>query len=177
MASKYTLSIADTRKAIYNWIRKELAGVVEPDHIIWRDQSQALPARPCVTMKITSGPTRVGYGDNIAFVGGTTGSQFNVGGQRTMVLSIQVFGNSQISGPRAYQIATDLSFSLSKMTTLDSLRGSGIGILKQGDVTNITELEETEFEERGQFDVELSLADNVVDDPSIIEHVNITPDV
>ena len=174
MSTQGSLLIANVKRALYTWCKKETEGLISSDHIAWRDQSEPLPPRPCVTLKITSGPTRTGYQDNAQFVGGSTGSQFKIGGQRHMMISIQVFGNSQIE-PKALQLATDLNASLSKMTTLDYLRGLGVSVWKQGDPQNITGLEETEYEERAQFDVQIGLAENLVDDPGIIEHANVTP--
>lgn len=176
MTARGSLRLVDFKKAIYNWIRQETEGVISSNQIAWRDQSEPLPPRPCVTMKITSGPTRTGYQDNAQFIGGSTGTQFKIGGQRSMIVSIQVFGNSSIE-PKALQLALDLNESLSKMTTLDYLRGAGIAIWKQGDPQNITGLEESEYEERAQFDVQVGVAENIVDDPGIIEHANITETV
>jgi hypothetical protein len=122
-------------------------------------------------MKITDGPRRVGYQDNMVFLGGSTGTKYNVGGQRIMTVSFQIFGNTKIHRPMAYQLALDLNSSLSLQTVLDQLRAGAIAVLQQGEPINITALEETEYEERAQFDVLFGLAQNVVDDPGVIEHV------
>lgn len=177
MATRGSLLLAEVQKAIYDWVKKELDGVIPGEQIIWRNQSEPLPPRPCVAMRITDGPRRTGYQDNAQFIGGPTGTQYKIGGQRVMTVSIQTFGNSQIHLPMAYQLAKDLNESLSKMTVLDALRGRGVAVQRQGDPSNLTALEETEYEERAQFDVSFGLADNIVDDPGIIETANITPTV
>jgi len=164
-----TLILANVQKSIYTFVKNRVSGVIEPSSIIWRNQSEPMPPRPCVTMKITEGPKRTGYQDNMVYSG--TGTLFNVGGQRTMTVSFQVFGNTRIHRPMAYQLALDLNSALSLQTVLDSLRVGGISVLTQGDPINITELEETEYEERAQFDVLFGLAQNVLDDPSAIETV------
>lgn len=166
-----TLILANIQKTIYSWVRTQVNGLIEPGSIIWRNQSEPLPPRPCVTMKITDGPSRTGYQDNMVYIGGTDGTQYNVGGQRTMKVSFQVYGNTKIHRPMAYQLAVDLNSSLSLQTVLDQLRAGGISVLTQGEPLNITALEETEYEERAQFDVMFGLAQNVVDDPGVIEHV------
>lgn len=176
----------DTIKAgIYKWARSVLALEIADDHIIWREQSQELPSRPCVTFKIVDGPRRTGYQDNTVYNGdispGVFG-KFNVGGQRVMTISCQVFGTSQIPagqnpGPNAMQVATDLNASLSRQTVLDGLSGSGIAIWNQGEVSNITAIEETEYEERAQFDMTIGVAENITDDPGTIGTANITPNV
>lgn len=166
-----SLSLARIKEAVYNWITNETDDVLEEGHVIWRNQSEPLPGRPCVTMKITDGPRRVGYGDSMTYV---KGNRFNIGGQREMTVSIQVYGNSQITDkPKASQIALDLNSSLSKPSVLAGLRAAGLAVQRQGDPSNISALEETEYEERAQFDVLFGLAQNVLDDPGTIEKVNI----
>jgi hypothetical protein len=127
-----------------------------------------------VTLKITSGPRRTGYSDNIQYL---SGDNFMVGGQREMVVSVQVFGNTQIHRSLAYQLTVDLNASLSKVTVLDRLRSAGVAVFNQGEVNNMTALEETEYEERAEFDILVGVAENVVDDPGIIETANVTPNV
>lgn len=172
-----SLSIANLQKTLYSWVRKQTEGIIESSHIVWRNQSEPLPPRPCVTMKFIDGPRRFGYQDNAQFIGGSTGSQFKIGGQRSMTLSVQIFGNSKIHRPMALQLAIDLNSSLSLLTVLDQLSSGGIAVLEQGDVLNITALEETEYEERAQFEVTLSVAQNIVDDPGIITQVGPITDV
>lgn len=170
----FKLSLAAIQRALYSWVKNECDGVIPGEQIVWRNQSEPLPPRPCVTMKIISGPRRVGYSDNVQYL---SGDRFMVGGQREMTVSIQVFGNTQIHRPIASQLTADLNASLSKQTVLDRLRAAGVAVFNQGEVSNITALEETEFEERAEFDVLLGIAENVVDDPGIIEHANVTPEV
>lgn len=164
------LALANAQKTIYTWVRTQVAGVIPDSQIIWRNQSEPLPPRPCVTMKITQGPKRTGYQDNMVKLSGSN-TRFNVGGQRTMIVSFQIFGNTKVLRPMAYQLALDLNSSLSLQTVLDQLRGGGISVYEQGDPINLTALEETEYEERAGFDVTFGLAQNILDDPGTIEHV------
>lgn len=168
------LVLAQVQDAIYDWIKNEVEGVIEGDHIIWRQQSEPLPARPCVTIKITDGPSPTGLTDNLMY---RQADQFTLGGQRTLTVSIQVFGNLKVTRPMAYQTVVDLHSSLARLTVLDRLRAAGVAVQERGSPTNITALEETEYEERAQFDVRLGVAQNVVDDPGVIEQANITPDI
>lgn len=172
--TKSKLLLVSVQSALYDWVQRELEGQVPPEHIIWRQHSEALPARPCVAMKITSGPKRVGFTDNVSY---DVGNRFDIGGQREMVLSVQVFGSTRVAAPMAYQIGIDLSSSLDKLTVLDRLRSFGIAIQGKGGVENLSALEETEFEERSQFDVDLGVAENIVDEPGYIQQANITPHV
>lgn len=173
MSSGYTqgtLVLERIQDAIYNWIQIQVEGVIEVDHIIWRQQSEPLPGRPCVTMKITDGPRPLGSTES-EWV--TTDKKLAIGGQRVMTVSIQVFGNTKIHRPMAYQLACDLNDSLNRETVRQELNAAGIGVQKRGDPVNISALEETEYEERAQFDVVLCVAQNILDEPGTIEHVNI----
>lgn len=172
--SKKSIRLDRVQRAIHAWVVRELQGDVPPEQVIWRQQSEPLPPRPCVALKVIDGPRRVGYSDDVRYVGGR---RFNVGGQRVMTVSVQVFGSTRVHRPMAYQIGIDLNSSLSKATTLEGLRRDGLAVFNQGEVLNLTALEETEFEERSGFDVLFGLAQNVVDDPGIIETANVTPHV
>ena len=168
------LLLADIQRAVYNWIQEQLGGYEPRVEVIWRQQSEALPARPCVALKLTEGIKDTGFGDNVIPL---PDGRFNIGSQETMTLSVQVFGSTRVHRPMAYQLGVDLKSSLKKLTVLDKLRSKNIAVQNKGEVMNLTELEETEYEERSEFDVVLGVSQNVVDDPSYIEHVNITPDV
>jgi hypothetical protein len=164
------LILADVRKAIYNWVKRETEGQVESTSIIWRDQGEPLPPRPAVALKITSGPLRTGYSDNLG-VNQTTGKT-TVGGQRVLVVSVQLFGSRSDPGsPRVDQVAADLNASLSKPAVLLELRKSGVAVFNQGEVTNLSDVEETEFEERAEFSVMLGVAENQVDDPGYFTEI------
>jgi len=171
MLNPNKLSLAKVQLALYNWVKNETIGQIDPDHIIWRNQSEPLPGRPCVAMRIMSPPKRVGYQDSI--LPSTTGV-VTIGGQRQMTVSVQVYGNLNIHRPLAMQLALDLNSSLSKTTVLDRLYESGVAVFNQGEPQNLTELVETEYEERSAFDILLGVAENVLDDQGIIEQANIT---
>lgn len=172
-----TLNIATVKQTIYNWIEARVDGLLSGVCIVWRQQSEPLPKRPCITMKIISGPTRVGYSDGALYVGGQSGTAWNYCGHRELVVSIQVFGSSKVRMPNAYQLAIDLNSSLSVPSALQLLRSGGIAMLKQGDIQNLTALEETEWEERMQFDMTLGLVQNIIDDPGSIEHIGPITDI
>ena len=163
------LLLEDLKDAIYDWIKKRTEGIIEQESILFRDQSQPLPPRPCVAMKFTSGPQRTGYQDNLV-TDAVTGKT-STGGQRTMVLSVQVFGNTKVHSPMAEQLANDLNASLSLQSVLMDLRKARIAVFNQGEVTNLTEIEESEYEERYEFSVMLGVPENQVDDPGYFTSV------
>ena len=169
------LDLAEIRLGLYNWVKDELKGRIPSGQIIWRLQSRPLPARPCVTLRLIQGPNRLGTSDNYCPKGDGS-DDFVVGGHRSMILSVQVFGDLKIMDPVAFQLASDLNASLSKVTVTDVLRTYGIAVSDPGDVSDISALEETEYEDRAQFDVSLIVAENVEDRPGVIETYEVTPE-
>lgn len=172
-----SLNLKTIKQGIFDWIEAQMSGVIPASQILWRDQSEPLPQRPCITMKIISGPSQIGYSDGQVFtgtlddMGNPVTTTVNVGGHRSMVVSIQIFGSSRVKNISALQVATDLNSTLRLITVLESLRASGIAVWIHGSPTNITALEETEYEERAQFDVTFGLVQNVTDDPGVITSI------
>lgn len=169
-----TLNLESIKFGIWNWVKDVTQGVVPDSQIIWRNQSEPLPPRPCVTMKIISGPSPTDRAGSLIF--NANNDPFTVGMQMEMMVSIQVFGNTRVSRPMALQLTLDLNTSLIRQSILDKLKVSGVSIQGKSTVQNLTALEETEYEERAGFDVSMGLVQNVLDDPGTIEKVNITID-
>lgn len=176
------------KQNIFNWVKGEIDGglITELDEgqVIWREQSTPLPARPCIAMKIISGPRKLGSTDNYSLKAGSDGI-FDAGGQRAITLSVQVFGNAT-QQDSAQVVAQKLHISLSKISVTDafaagildgSVRKGVLAVWEVGDVSDISALEETEFEDRAQFDVIMGVTDNIEDQPGVIETIETTPNI
>lgn len=166
-----SLDLVAIQDAIYNWVNSVCLGVL-PDggQIIWRNGSEPLPSRPCVTLKIIDGPTPVGRSGNV-FLNGKN-DPVKVGMQMEMSLSIQVFGNTEIHGPMAHQLCVDINSSLLDPEVLIGLSHAGIGIQGVGAPKNLTALEETEYEERAGIDIAMGVAQNITSKLPPIKTVN-----
>jgi len=177
-----TLDLKQIEDGFFQWVKEITQGIIPDSQILWRNQSEPLPPRPCVTMKIIDGPTPTDRNGSLFFnpkSGQTppTSNQnpnFNVGMQMEMTVSIQVFGNKRVPRPRAIQLTLDLNSSLIRQSILDKLKKAGISIQGKSQVRNLTALEETEYEERAGFDINVGLVQNVLDQPGTIETVNMT---
>jgi hypothetical protein len=175
-----TLNLEAVKLGIWQWIVGITQGIVPDNQIIWRNQSEALPPRPCVTMKIIGGPSPTDRDASLLFnpnpgqmpPTANQSSVFTAGMQMEMQLSIQVFGNTRVHRPLALQLTLDLNTSLIRQSILDKLKASGVSIQGKSAVQNLTALEETEFEERAGFEVSMGLVQNVFDSPGIIKTVN-----
>lgn len=157
-----TLNLAQIQDAIYDWINSVTTGVLDEEQIVWRDQTEQLPPRPFVSLKFTSGPSPTDRDPSLFL--GTADQPFNVGMQMEASLSVQVFGNTQIKeGPRAWQIALDLNSSLMEPAVRTALKQGGVSIQGLGKVQNLTALEESKYEERAAFEIELGMVQNITD--------------
>lgn len=173
-----SLDLVRIRKAIYDWIYTVTLGVLENNllQIVWMDQSEMIPPRPFVGLKITYGPAPIARRGN--FFLGAVGKPMNVGIQMEATLSIQVYGNTQICPqPLAMQMANDINTSLMRQTILDALKVGGVSVQEVGKVRNLSALEESRYEERAGFEVGLGMVQNLADNPGTIGTVNVDGDV
>lgn len=168
------LSLVQIQDAIYDWIKKETDGVVDPEAIVWRDQSKPAPLRPLVSLKIIDGPRSVGRDPSLF---NAPQKKFTAGVQQVLTVSVQAFGSSTVSRPIAGQLAIDLHSSLLKQQVRQPLSKAGLSVQDLGQPRNLSAVEETEYEERWGFEVQFGAAQNVLDDPSTIETVNIAGNV
>lgn len=167
-----TFNLEQTQDAIYDWIEGVTRGIFEDSlRIIWRDQSEAAPPRPFVSLKFTYGPAPIARDASVINKKSTGAVTTAI--QMEATLSIQVFGNTKIHKPMAYQLAIDLNSSLLRQSVKDSLKKKDIAIQSLGKPQNMTALEESQYEERAGFEVGLGLVQNLVDDPGFIETINV----
>jgi hypothetical protein len=169
-----SLNLELIQDALYDWVATVTEGVFQDDeeHILWRNQSQPLLARPCITLKIIDGPRPVGRNANEFSAASGNIMKLGVGIQQEMTLSVQVFGNVNIHRPMAHQLAIDLNSSLIRQSILDQLKIGGVSVQEVGKPRNLTALEETEYEERAGFELSLGLTQNMTDTASTIGTVN-----
>lgn len=146
------------RDALYTWVES----VEGSRPVVWADQDAPRPMGPFTSLRLNT-RTKVGHD----FVGHATDEgEISVRGNREIVLEVQTFGENALSRAEA------LRTSLSMPTVWGALSSTaGIAVLWEGDVQNISELEESRYEERGTFDVRLRVAENVTDTPGVIKHV------
>lgn len=175
MSNQYpsgTLNLVAIENSIYNWINKVTQGILDEAQIVWRNQSEPLPARPCVTMKWIDGPKPIARSGN-RFLNAANQKPV-VGIQMEATLSIQIFGNTQITNGRlALQLAIDLNSSLLRQDILDDLKRGGVAVQMVGSPKNLSALEESRYEDRAGFELGLGLVQNVTEDVGVIKTVNV----
>ena len=164
------MTFVEIQDALYDWVFSVIGQTVG-ENIVWRNQKAQLPPRPVATLKVISGPDRVGSFDDVLY-SGNDATGFNVGGHRTYSIGVQIFGSQDVRDGTAYQLASDLHASLTRPTILQTLCAAGIAIHEKGTVTDISAVEEDGFENRAQMDILIGVASNVEDQPGFIETVD-----
>lgn len=167
-----SFNLEKTKDAIWFWVQSVAASRIQDSQIIWRDQSEPLPKRPCITLKIIDGPSPIARNGNLMPLQSSNGP-YTVGIQLEMVVSVQIFGDTRAGKSLALQLSMDLNSSLIRQTILDKLQLSQVAVQEVGKVRNLSALEESQYEERAGFEVGFGCVQNITDQPGFIETVNV----
>jgi hypothetical protein len=157
------MNLSTLRAAWYAWAAANSSGA----QVVWADQSAPHPARPFVTLKL-NGPFRDLGADELRHT--ATEGAFELCGHRRFVLSVQVLGTD---APSAHGIAISLNTSLGKPSALATLRASGISVSDEGDIQNLTQFMDTQFEGRFAFDATFLATESVSDTLGSVRTVEI----
>ena len=130
------------RISLQEWIVRN-SGL--PDNkVVFEDQSAPRPAKPYISMKVSS-IVDIGQEDARGSIDDDGDSIFT--GNREFTLGMSSYGDD------ALNVLSMLRDSFNSPTELQTLRDNGVVFVDQLLFTDITELLETIWEERGQFDI------------------------
>lgn len=145
------MDFATLRSKLYTWMVDQSA--LGSDRVIEADQAEHRPARPYGTYKVTS-PKRVGGTDQEVMVAGV----LNVSGEREITASLNVFGAGALETMQKLRDSLELpSVRDTYFTAFD------LAVTEVSEVRDLTELEDTKFQQRAQMDVVVGLTSNLVD--------------
>jgi len=171
-----TLNLALIQDAIYDWVNSVTTGILDDIQIVWRDQTEQLPPRPFASLKLIALPATTDRDPNVIL--GTADQPMTYAMQMEASLSLQVYGNTQITnGPIATQLAIDLHSSLMREDVRNALKQGGVSIQGLGKPQNLSALEESKYEERAGFDIDLGLVQNITDKTGTIGTVKIQGEI
>jgi hypothetical protein len=154
------MDIAPIKKALYDWAVRVTGGTA-----IFEYGDGPKPGKPFVTMNII-GPLKAGFTDSVR--GKDTGDlDFEQTGQRAFTVSVNVYDDSD-----AISWASKLQTSLDNPVEIDTFARADIGLGDAGDVNDLTEILETKYERRAQFDFTIFVASNIDFTNDVIETVN-----
>lgn len=140
------VDIAGLKQGVFDWA----SAAADPNQVIWDRPNIPRPRTEdylYATLSFLTGPVRVG-GQDAAFINDL--DQMEVRGFRQLTISVIVYGNDKVN---VLQLASDLQSSLHQPSVLQGLDASGLSVIEQGSVADISALLETGFEERAQLDV------------------------
>lgn len=129
------------KNAIYNWVKSRVDSTVT---IYWMEQSTPRPPRPCLSIKIVT-PSIKPYRDDLRFDEAT--GRFTLVGPRIMMVSFNTYGE------KAIDILIGLRDSVDDPYVVDQLESAGLAFQTDGEVENLTELLDSNFETRAHMDI------------------------
>lgn len=153
---------SEVKKVLHKW-----AAEISEQTTIWEDQSEQRPDGPYCSLKIISGPGRIGTDQ---FEKGE-GDTFSVSGLREFTLSVNIFRVD------AFDKAHYLNSSIEEPMILARFQDAGIAYINATPVRDLSRLMGPRYESRGQFDVRFRIADTIESDPGMIETVELEDDL
>lgn len=153
------IDLSAVKTALYTW-----ANTASGITVVFADQSAPRPAKPYISLKVT-GLNSIGH-DYEGLPDATGDASFR--GNR----EFQVY--AQTIGSNAIQYAEALHSSLEMRASRDQLATAGIVFVENLGINDITELLETEWEERAQIDFRFRIASVDTENVGLIEHVEVT---
>lgn len=147
------------KTSLYNVI----SSIVTPTTVIFYYPNAPRPANPYITLNIDS---LVRVGDDYIPKPDTDGDSTIVG-DREFTLQVQSYGENCLT------ILEKIRSSLQKPSILDTLRDENIVFVNSLDITNITALLDTEWEQRGAMDLLFRIANTDEDNLGVIETVEL----
>lgn len=156
------MGLEAVRTALYTWMQRE-TGLT----IIFAEQSKQRPQLPYGSIKFVNPAVRVGGRDEIRI----QGENSTVVGQRTTLASLNIFGKN------ANDVMSKLLTSLDRPDVIDLFSEAGMSHVGETGPNDLTELMETQYQERSQMDLSLMYTDTQDAKLGFIESVEITNEV
>jgi len=159
-----SVDLPNFRKGVYTWIVRELEGTeVTPDRVFWVEPNAPRPPRPCVGLDLITGPVQTAHDQRRETAPGI----WKVSGQRRVTISVIAYGED------ADTIIGRLHSGVELETVREVFRAYGMGLVRQEDVLDVSQLLDTKFEKRSQFDVTFHVVSERTEDVGYIETVEI----
>lgn len=157
---------SDIKKTLVTWVLENAINAegeeLPAGQAIWEDQSEQRPAGEYASLKVISGPRRVGH-DTVT----NSTPDFVVSGLREFTLSVNLYRD------KAIERASSLHSGIQNPLVLNAFQAIGLAYVSETELRDLTRPIGTRFESRYQFDVRFRLADNIDVNPGVIEEVNI----
>ena len=157
----------DIIQPVILWIKREFPKIP----VIVDRPNTPRPKLPYFALLLTTPIQKVGSRDSREHVNDT---KWNIGGQRRFTLSVRSYVETADKNFfQSQDLLAQLQDSLEDETRRTDLTTAGLAVWFSTDILDITELLETGFESRAQFDIEFGIASNRETDLGAIEKVKI----
>lgn len=166
----------DIKQALRTWIRN--ISRLADDKIVWSEQDVSRLSGQFITMRLGD-LTALGSADEVTHDYDATRDagqeiEITVNGQRSLVLSLQCFGEASQT-PRS--VLSTLKTSLSLPSVLDLFEAAGLSCYDTGPIQNITALLETIFEPRAAMEIYLYCSEIVSERTTFVETVTVEDEI
>lgn len=152
--------IENIRKALYDWAERNSSC-----RVVWLYESGPKMPKPFISLNLV-GPYKVGTNDNLNVPADDT--ELKISGQRKFSVSVNVYDNKG-----SLQTASDLQTSLELPGEIETLNTANIGIGEIRNVIDLTQLLDTKYEYRAQFDFDIFTASVLLAPTETIEQAPI----
>lgn len=150
-------------KAIWRWATRETGRPW-----IRAQQGQTPPEKPYGTFNFRPNK-KLGGRDELRY--DESGHTFFLAAQRGGTISLNMFGAGAVDTLEA------LRDTLDSPDTIEEFRAAGFAVIRDGAVNNLTAQFQSGFEERAQFDLEVSNSKVIQTGVGTIEHVSVVGEV
>ncbi len=164
----------EVRATLYEWLRD-----VADYPVVFAESSDPRPSEPHLVFKLFPSLVRIGGRDEHR-PATEAGGSYTIISHRMMTVTITAAGWPVGQGDElddkveATHILTEVQLSLERPTVLESLQAIDLSVLSEGDIIDVSAVQETETEPRAVLDIILGIRFDVTDDPGIIEKVKIS---
>ncbi len=163
--------------ALYTWV--QTASGLAAAQVIWAAQGDDLnrPAGQFVTLKMGN-DRPLGAAPALSHTydaGAANGQQIilKVDEVRELVVSVQVYGGPATTGTSARAIATKIQNALGLPTRRAALATAGLSPFDRGQILNVPEVLDADFEARAVFDVRFYVGDGAEERTTYVQSVEI----
>lgn len=154
------INVGNIQKALYDWAVRN-----STYQVVWLYESGPKPEKPFVSLNLV-GPYKMGTNDNLGVPEGET--ELKIRGQRKFSVSVNVYGNES-----TLQSASDFQTSLDLPEEIEILNVANIGVGDIRNVIDLTQLLDTKYEHRAQFDFDIFTGSSLLAPVETIEQAPI----
>lgn len=153
------LNISEIKDALFDWAKA--ASGLDDQQIMWEMDEGTKPTKPFIGLNLI-GPRKVMGRDYLSVPDpdALPKESSMLQGAREFTVSVNVYADPE-NNVDVNQLATDLQTSLEIQQLADALSDAGIGVGEVGEPIDLSELLETKWERRAQFDFKINVASNV----------------